>query len=249
MRVIQEKEVYQITFMPLLFPVSCYLVEEEDGLTLVDAAIPNSEKGILHAAAAIGKPITRIVLTHAHGDHIGALDALKRQLPNARVYISERDSRLLGGDRSLDAGEPAEPVRGGVPKPGRIKTKADVLLRNGDRIGSLEAIAAPGHTPGSMAFLDTRSRALLAGDAFQTRAGIAVSGQLRFWFPFPAMATWSKDQAAISARRLLELRPALLAVGHGPMLKNPAGLMEQAIREAERRQRPQEKGANNPHVS
>ena len=40
----------------------------------------------------------------------------------------------------------------------------------------------PGHTPGSMSFLDIRNKALIVGDAFQTRGGTAVSGQMKFWF-------------------------------------------------------------------
>ena len=56
--------------------VNAYLVEEEDGLTLVDTMLPRSDERILAAAAALGKPIRRIALTHAHQDHIGSLDAL-----------------------------------------------------------------------------------------------------------------------------------------------------------------------------
>ncbi len=58
--------------------VNCYLVREDDGLTLVDTMIPGSQKKILAAAERLGAPIKRIVLTHAHGDHIGSLDALAR---------------------------------------------------------------------------------------------------------------------------------------------------------------------------
>lgn len=235
MRMIHKKSVYQLTFLPRFFPVNAYFVEEEDGLTVVDAALPYSVKGILQAAAQIGKPITRIALTHAHGDHIGALDALKAALPQAPVFISARDARLLAGDRSLDEYEPQSPIRGGVPKAGTIKTKADVLLQDGDRVGSLLAIAAPGHTPGHMAFLDTRNRALLAGDALQTRGGMAVAGQLQPFFPFPAMATWHKDMSLATARKLNELRPSLLGVGHGRMVENPQTQMVRAIEAAERR--------------
>ena len=142
MRTIVEKTVHQLTFMPRIFPVNCYIVEEEDGLTLIDAALPYSVKGILQAAAKIGKPITRIVLTHAHGDHVGALDALKQALPKVPVHISARDSRLLAGDVTLDTGEPQTPIRGDVPK--NVQTRADVLLHDGNRIGSLLALAAPG---------------------------------------------------------------------------------------------------------
>lgn len=79
---------------------------------MIDAALPYSAKGILKAAEDIGKPITRILLTHAHEDHVGALDALKQNLPNVSVYVSERDNRLMSGDRSLDPNEPNTPIRG-----------------------------------------------------------------------------------------------------------------------------------------
>lgn len=233
MKITPIQNLYQLSFMPRLFPVNCYLVEEADGLTLVDAAMPFSTKGIMRAAEQIGKPITRIVVTHAHEDHVGALDALKAAMPDVPVYISDRDARLLAGDKSLAPEEPNEPVRGGVPK--NVRTRPDVLLADGDRIGSLVAVAAPGHTPGLMAFLDTRTGSLIAGDAFQTRGGIAVSGQVRPWFPFPALATWSKRVSLDSARKLQKLNPTLLAVGHGPMLNAPAAAIANAIAAAERK--------------
>lgn len=101
MRITKIGTVFQLSFMPRIFPVNCYLVEEENELTLIDAALPFSTKGIIDAAKSIGKPITRIVLTHAHNDHIGALDALKELLPNAQVSISSRDALLLDGNSTL----------------------------------------------------------------------------------------------------------------------------------------------------
>lgn len=232
MRIIREMTVYQLTFMPRLFPVNCYLVEEDDGLTLVDAGLPYSFKGIMYAANSIGKPITRIVLTHAHDDHVGALDQLKKVLPDVPVHISSRDSRLMAGDRTLAPNEPNTPIRGGVPK--NLKTRADVLLQEGDRIGSLLAVSTPGHTPGSMSFLDTRNQAVIAGDALQTRGGLAVAGQVQPLFPFPALATWNKRAALDSVRKLKEYGPSLLAVGHGRMMKQPIAALELAIAEAEK---------------
>lgn len=234
MKVTRYGPMLQLAYMPRLFPVNCYLVEEEDSLTLVDAALPFSLGGILRAAEAMGKPIGRMVLTHAHSDHIGAVDLLKERLPDTLLILSARDARLLAGDRTLEPGEPADPIRGGVPKPSQLRSKPDLLLQDGDRVGSLQAVSVPGHTPGSMAFLDVRCGALIAGDAFQTRGGIAVSGKRVPWFPFPAMATWSKELAIASAKRLLSLKPSLLAVGHGPVLMQPEAAMRQAIEEAER---------------
>ncbi|TAA72985.1 MBL fold metallo-hydrolase [Planococcus salinarum] len=232
MKMVSRGTVHQISFMPRLFPVNCYLVEEENGLTLIDAAMPYSAKKILLAARKIGKPITNLILTHAHSDHVGALDALKEALPDLRVSISGRDARLLAGDKGLLATEPTTPIRGGVPK--RIKTTPDILLAEGDRIGSLEVIATPGHTPGSISLLDKRNGVLVAGDALQTRGGIAVSGVMKPLFPFPAMATWNKEEALRSALKLRALNPVLLAVGHGKMLENPGQQMDRAIEEATR---------------
>ncbi|MGY5484544.1 MBL fold metallo-hydrolase [Paenibacillus sp. ALE2] len=231
MRIVQVQHVYQLTFMPRLFPVNCYLVEEKEGLTLIDAGLPYSAQGIEQAAARIGQPIVRIVLTHAHGDHVGALDKLKAKYPEAQVFISRRDARLLKGDVSLEAGEPDTPIRGSVPK--NILTQPDVLLEDGDHVGSLLAISAPGHTPGSMGFLDTRTRALIAGDAFQTRGGVAVAGRLKPLFPFPALATWDKEVSLASAKKLASYNPSLLAAGHGNMLKHPQSQLEKAIMELE----------------
>ncbi|MFF2480821.1 MBL fold metallo-hydrolase [Paenibacillus sp. NPDC058071] len=235
MKMTKHQSIYQLTYLPNLFPVNCYLIEEEDGLTLIDAAMPGNAAAILNAASSIGKPIVRIVLTHAHSDHIGALDALKDKLPEAKVYISERDARLLRGDRTLDPAEGNLPIKGGVPKPGAIRTVPDTLLRGGDRIGSLLAVTAPGHTPGSIAFLDTRGGELIAGDAFQIRGGLAVSGQLQWRFPFPALATWNKQVALDSARKLKDLQPTLLAAGHGSWIHHPEERMNLAIAAAEAR--------------
>lgn len=231
MRMIREKRAAQLTYLPVVFPVNCYLVEEEDGLTLVDAALPNNVAAIMKVAEQFGKPITRIALTHAHSDHVGALDGLKKLLPEAKVYISSRDAKLLCGDASLMEGEGALPIRGGIPK--EIQTIPDVLLAENDRVGSLVAIAAPGHTPGSMAYWDERTGMLIAGDAFQTRGGVAVSGHMRLSFPFPALATWNPAVSLESARKLAKLRPSVLGVGHGNLCRAPLPAMEKAIRESE----------------
>lgn len=232
MRMTKKGPVYQLTFMPRFFPVNCYVIDEESELTLVDAALSTNAKQILLSIKVMEKPLTQIIITHAHLDHLGALDAVKREWPDAIVSISSRDARLLAGDTSLLPDEPDSPIKGGVPK--NIETQPDRLLEEGDQVGSLKVINTPGHTPGSISLFDTRNRLLLAGDAFQTRGGTAVSGTFKVLFPFPAFATWNKRIALESARKIRDLNPQLLAVGHGGMVEKPMEAIDYAIFESEK---------------
>jgi glyoxylase-like metal-dependent hydrolase (beta-lactamase superfamily II) len=220
----------QLTRLPRVFPVNAYFVHEDDGLTLIDTAIGGTAPKFLAAAREIGLPIVRIALTHAHGDHAGSLDALHEALPQAEILFPARDSRFLAGERTLDPAETAGALRGGYVT---VTTQPTRLLQPGDRVGSLRVISSPGHTPGHIAFLDERDGTLIAGDSFQTRAGIAVSGTMRPLFPFPAMATWHKPTALETARALRALDPTRLAVGHGAVLTSPTAAMDRAIAASE----------------
>lgn len=206
--------------------VNCYLVREEDGLTLVDTMIGGSAKAIMAAAAGLGAPIVRIALTHAHGDHIGSLDQLHELLPDAEVLVSSRDARLLRKDTSLDPDEPQTKLRGAIPGATTTPTRT---IEDGDMVGSLRVIATPGHTPGHLAFLDTRDQTLLCGDVFSTLGGIATSARTNWKFPLPAVATWDKATELESAKKLLALAPARLAPGHGKIAEAPQQAMAQAI--------------------
>ncbi len=230
-----SNNLFQLTH---LGAINCYLVREIDGFTLIDTADSGQAPAIVQEASRLDLPILRILLTHAHVDHVGSLDALHAALPDAQVAISERDARFLSGDKSLDPSEPQVPLRGGYPL---CTTKPTSLLHDGDRIGSLQVVATPGHTPGHLAFLDSRDRALIVGDAFQTLGGMAVAGKLKPLFPFPALATWHKGLALESARTLLALEPSSLSVGHGRTLKNPEAAMKRAIHEMERSLEKEEK--------
>jgi len=212
-----------------LLAFNCYLVREEDGFTLIDTGLPGSAKGILQAAAAQNAPIRRVALTHAHTDHVGSLDAVAAELPEAQFLFTPRTAEFLQGDVTLKPGEPDAKIRGGFQV---CQTEATRLIQPGERVGSLEVIAAPGHSPDHVAFFDARDGTLVAGDAFQTQAGIAVSGVMRWLFPFPALATWHQPTAIATARNLVELNLRRLAVGHGRVLENPVPAMQEAIQKA-----------------
>jgi glyoxylase-like metal-dependent hydrolase (beta-lactamase superfamily II) len=207
--------------------VNAYLVREDDGFTLVDTTVARSGDALLKAAKEAGAPIRRIAITHGHGDHVGSLDELRQRLNGAvEVAMPEVDARIHAGERFVD-----DKLPGSWPD---VETQPDVLLEPGDRVGSLEVIEAPGHTPGHVAFLDTRDRTLLAGDVLTTLGGVAVSSHFTLPFPLAAMATWDKELNLESARRLRALEPQLLATGHGPVLRDPGSETVRAIERAHR---------------
>jgi glyoxylase-like metal-dependent hydrolase (beta-lactamase superfamily II) len=218
-----------VTRITRLGLVNSYLVAEDDGLTLIDTMIPGSSKSILKAASKLDAPIVRIVLTHGHGDHIGSLDALAAELPDAEVLISARDARLLAKDRSPDPEEPQVKVRGSLPG---ARTAPSRVIAPGERIGSLEVVAAPGHTPGQLALFDARDGTLICGDAFSTLGGVETAARVNPRFPVMTFATWHRPTALESARSLRALYPERLAPGHGKIVEAPGTAMDAAIARA-----------------
>ena len=200
--------------------VNAYLVREEDGWTLVDTTM-NAASQIL--AVAGDTPIARLALTHGHGDPVGSLDELKRRLPDVQVLMPTIDAAIHAGDRPKP--------KGSWPT---LETKPDVLLEPGARVGSLEVHASPGHTPGHVAFVDTRDGSLLAGDVFTTFGSVQVTDHFYWRFPLAYVATEDRAQDVESARALRALDPSLLLVGHGPAARRPVEAMERAIARAAR---------------
>jgi|SRR5579884_1586256 glyoxylase-like metal-dependent hydrolase (beta-lactamase superfamily II) len=202
--------------------VNAFLVREDDGLTLVDTTVSGGADELIAAARAAGGEIRRIALTHGHGDHVGSLDALKAALGDSvEVSMPDLDARIHAGEKVVDGKPP-----GSWPK---IQTVPDIRLTGGERVGSLEVIPTPGHTPGHVSFLDTRDRSVIVGDTFTSIGGLAVSNHFYWRFPLAAMATWDKGKDRESAQRLRELDPSLLVVGHGGPVRDPGPAMDKAI--------------------
>ncbi len=92
---------------------------------------------------ATGVRISHILLTHGHGDHVGAVSKMK-DLTGAKVYCSKADSGMLGSN------------------------EVDVQVADGweTKIGSLhmKAFELPGHTAGGIGFLADEA-SFFSGDA------------------------------------------------------------------------------------
>jgi len=195
--------------------VNLYIcVDDESGLTLIDASFPNQSEHILNYLEKIGyrpQDVQQILVTHADYDHVGSLADLQ-EATRARVYAGEETARLIAAGRSPQ--HLPRLVQAFMDRFARYRPVPEAVihvLEPGDSLpilGGLTAIPSPGHTPDHFAFHSAHTGVLFAGDALKTSGGkLGIS---------PPLITADVDAARQSARTLLKLAPALLACGHGP---------------------------------
>jgi glyoxylase-like metal-dependent hydrolase (beta-lactamase superfamily II) len=216
--------------MPVVFPINAYIFEEENCLTVIDIGKKSFMSEIQKLSEKTMKPVTNLLLTHWHSDHTAGVDEFHSTFPGAEIWISERDGRLLAGDFTVSAEEKL-PIKGGLVK---LDYHPESFLAEGMKIGSLEVIATPGHTPGHLAFYDCmNSQVLIAGDALQTRGGLAVAGNGSWTFPFVNFGTWDRARSVSSAQKLAALNVSYLATGHGKVVTHPD--LSKAVKKAQER--------------
>ncbi|MDR1015584.1 MAG: MBL fold metallo-hydrolase [Coriobacteriales bacterium] len=139
------------------FIENCYLVNDVADARRVVVVDPGAQPERIHAALG-GRTVERIVLTHRHFDHTGALSALV-QAGAAEVVA-----------HALDADAVCDPVTSGAVPHGLVppSTPATATVEDGDYVpvGSarLRVIHTPGHTVGSMCLYDEEGAVLLSGD-------------------------------------------------------------------------------------
>jgi glyoxylase-like metal-dependent hydrolase (beta-lactamase superfamily II) len=161
--------------------VHAFLLEDDEGsLTMIDALYATDGATIFAKLEQIGKTpadIANIVLTHAHRSHIGGIKALK-EAGGATVWADAMEADIVAGIRNATRVSvfPRRPFRvlhlqwGLALGFGRDHppVPVDETITDGARIGPVQAIHTPGHTPGSYSFWWPERRALFAGDAMVT---------------------------------------------------------------------------------
>jgi glyoxylase-like metal-dependent hydrolase (beta-lactamase superfamily II) len=157
-------------------------------------------------------------LTHGHRSHLGGLAALKR-LSGATVYAHQWEADIIAGERKAQP-VPITPTRpylvylptyplqlgAALGKGAHPPCPVDHFISDGDRVGPVEVLHAPGHSPGHLAFHWPERQALFAGDAVVTWPEFAAG-----WPAFTLNAT----QHRASLRRMSDLDAEIVAVGHG----------------------------------
>ena len=203
--------------------VNAYLVEEQGGVTIVDTGAPGYFDALPAELAAIGRAIgdvQAVVLTHAHSDHIGFAERIRKErgVP-VRVHADDvpltkapqtpkwQGSLGFGALRfitfAIGAGMLRQP-----PPILEVGTFADGEVL--DVPGRPRIVHVPGHSPGSAALRLERRDAVFIGDAFVTLD--VLSGARG-----PRMSPFNGDRAmAISSLARLESFDARLVLpGHG----------------------------------
>src|ERR1700739_1874310 len=163
---------------------NAYLIERDEGLTLIDAGFPDRQAHVFAAIRGLSRSLDQLkhlIFTHGHPDHIGSAAAIV-QKTGARTYMHPLDISLAesgGPFRPLKAApgllppvlcrlfyhpnEPVEPV------------SIDQPLTDGELLpvaGGIEVIHTPGHCAGQVALLWRPGRMLFAGDVASNIMGL-----------------------------------------------------------------------------
>ena len=248
MEIIEGVHRIEVPLQFMVMSVYLYLLEGDGGLTLVDCG-PNLEvtyDSLSRCLANINRKfsdIDLIIITHYHADHYGYIGELKR-LTNAETAMHRIGAGLAEGYRSnpeeyMDGvvqlatqhGMPREyteiikPLLGilrRVVSPARI----DRRLEDGDEIsiGSSRylVIWTPGHSPDHICLYNPEKKVLFSGDHLlqEITPHIGIDA-LKGINPL-------KDYLK-SLRRIKEYDIAVAFPGHGPIIKDPQGRIDEIL--------------------
>lgn len=144
-----------------LLGTNCYIIQKENEAIIIDPGA-NGEIVSDYLTKERLKPVG-ILLTHAHFDHIGAVEFLRKQY-GLKVYMHQAEQLWLE-DPQLNGSLlfTGEGIKSSGPdkllQPGRINIG----------VFELDVIHTPGHSPGSISFLSERDQFIISGDTLFQR--------------------------------------------------------------------------------
>ncbi len=166
-------------------PYPLYLVQGDDEGVLFEAGVSAMGpllKEQMDQLGIDGDYVTRIVVTHAHPDHVMALPMLRQMFPRAKVLASEVAARTLKVEKvievfcRLDGGLCGSLLEGGViteahrqaPLPEK-EIVIDEIIAEGDKVAvgdfSFDVLQTPGHSDCSLSFFEPGAKILFPSDA------------------------------------------------------------------------------------
>lgn len=139
----------EISYLPLGFvSTNTYFVTNEDALLIIDPA--GESHKILDKIKSMNKPLKAILLTHAHFDHIAALDDVLDVYP-VPVYMHQNEHDFLTNpakNGSQKFQELGLPIITSQAKPQFID-EGNIQLHGFD----ISVLYTPGHSPGSLSYV------------------------------------------------------------------------------------------------
>ncbi|MEZ2223511.1 MBL fold metallo-hydrolase [Rhizobium sp. RCC_161_2] len=196
---------------------------------LIDTGLPTSKNTIVETAEARFGRNTRpsaIIMTHAHFDHAGSLEALAKHW-GVPVYAHPLEFPYLNGQASYP---PADALAGGgvmaLLSPLFPRSPVDVrawlkMLPVDQHVPGMPEwkwLHTPGHSPGHVSLWRESDRTLIAGDAIVTTGQESIyeiiTQKPEMHGP-PRYLTPDWDDAERSVAKLAALEPELVITGHG----------------------------------
>jgi glyoxylase-like metal-dependent hydrolase (beta-lactamase superfamily II) len=202
---------------------NAFLIEDDDGLTLIDAGYPRKEAAVFDAIGGIGRSthqLKHLIFTHGHPDHIGSGAAIVRQT-GARTYMHPLDIPMAESGGPFRPMKPAPRLLGQVicklfyhPDERLEPVAIDQPLVAGEILpiaGGIEVIHTPGHCAGHVALLWRSGRMLFAGDVCTNLIGLG-----------DPVGFESLEEGRASQRKLASLSFDAAGFGHGKPIARDA---------------------------